>query len=370
MSLPNTPSSRSDWRPFRIARIAEESAVIKSFYLEPVDGAGVAPHRAGQHLPIRLPQPGGEPALLRTYTVSVAPSAPQLRISVRKLGQGSSYLHDAIKVGDVIDCRAPDGSFIIDTAPAHPVVMIAAGVGITPILAMISHLVDESERTGALRPIIFFYAARSKSERGFDAELARLTERAGGKLTIIRLLQNIDDAVIGADYEEQGVLSADVLEKHLGFQIYDFYMCGPPGFMQAVYDTLTGHGVADHRIFAEAFGPASLKRQILTPALEPVAAASSVPVDVVFNAMGDTGTWAPGAGSLLEFAEASGLKPEFGCRVGACGACKTPLIAGAVAYFRETSAEHASDEVLICSAVPAANAEGSGDKLVLGITQA
>lgn len=363
----NTSPLPSDWRPFRIARIVEESAVIKSFYLEPVEGAGVEPHRAGQHLPIRLPQPGGEPPLLRTYTLSVAPSAPQLRISVRKLGLGSSYLHDAITVGDVIDCRAPAGSFIIDTAPAHPVVMIAAGVGITPILAMISHLVDEGERTGELRPVIFFYAARSKSERGFDAELARLAERASGRLTLIRLLQDIDDAVIGADYEEQGILSPDVLEKHLGFQLYDFYMCGPPGFMQATYDMLTSQGVADHRIFAEAFGPASLKRRVLTAAPEPAAIASSVPVDVVFNAAGDTGIWAPGAGSLLEFAEASGLKPAFGCRVGACGACKTPLVGGAVAYFRETSAAHASDEVLLCSAVPAAVGDGQTCKLVLSI---
>ncbi|MBY0519082.1 MAG: FAD-binding oxidoreductase, partial [Sphingomonas sp.] len=81
-----------------------ESAVIKSFYLEPADGAAMVPHRAGQHLPIRLPQPSGEPPLLRTYTVSVAPSAPQLRISVRKLGVGSSHLHEALAVGDIIDC--------------------------------------------------------------------------------------------------------------------------------------------------------------------------------------------------------------------------------------------------------------------------
>lgn len=367
MSLTNASSSRSEWRKFKITQIVAESAVIKSFYLEPADSAGVAPHRAGQHLPIRLPQPGGEPPLLRTYTVSVAPSAPQLRISVRKLGVGSSHLHDAVAVGDIIDCRAPDGDFIIDTAPAHPVVMIAAGVGITPILAMIGHLVDEGERTGAMRPITFFYAARTKAERGFDGELDRLSARSNGKLTIIRLLQEINDAVIGTDYEEQGFLSAAVLEKYLGFQLYDFYMCGPPGFMQAVYDALTSHGVADHRIFAEAFGPASLKRQVETLSAEPKAEPSSVPVDVVFNAASEPGIWEPGAGSLLEFAESSGLTPEFGCREGACGACKTPLVSGTVAYFRETSAAHTDKEVLICSAVPAASADGSINKIVLAI---
>jgi len=132
-------------------------------FLEPADGAAIRPHRAGQHLPIRLAQPGGESPLLRTYTVSVAPSAQLLRISVRKLGSGSSFLHDAIAVGDVIDCREPDGDFIIDTSPAHPVVMIAAGVGIAPILAMISHLVDEGERTGAMRPTILFVPRAPKT---------------------------------------------------------------------------------------------------------------------------------------------------------------------------------------------------------------
>jgi hypothetical protein len=360
MSLTPPSTADADWRAFRVARIEPESTVITSFYLEPVDGVALAPHRAGQHLPIRLLQAGDDGApLLRTYTISAAPSAPQLRISVRKLGTGSSHLHDAIAVGDVIECREPSGDFIIDTAPTHPVVMIAAGVGITPILAMMGHLVDEGERTGDMRPVIFFYAARSIAERAFTKELSALSARAKGRITIIRLLQQVDDAAIGADYEEQGVLSAEVLEKYLGFRLYDFYMCGPPGFMQAIYDALTGHGVADERIFAEAFGPASLKRQVRSALPDAKPVPSTVPVEVVFNAAGARSKWQPGDASLLELAEASGLTPEFGCRVGACGACKTRLVAGRVAYIRETSAAHGDDEVLICSAVPAESPNGA-----------
>lgn len=354
------------WQKLKVVRTVQESSVIRSIHLEPADGAAIPQHRAGQHLQIRLPQADGAPHLLRTYTISVAPSAAQLRISVRKLGIGSSYLHETVTVGDIIECREPAGDFIIDTLPAHPVVMVAAGVGITPILAMMSHLVDQSERTGMMRPVIFFYAARTKAERGFDAELDQLVKRSNGRLSVIRLLQETDGAVIGEDYEEQGILSAAVLERHLGFQLYDFYLCGPPGFMQAVYDDLTSHGVADQRIFAEAVGPASLKRK-RAPTLQPDKAdPSTIPVEIVFNQAGDSGTWTPGAGSLLEFAEASGLKPEFGCRAGACGACKTRLVAGSVAYTRETSAAHADDEVLICCSVPAAT-DGTINKLVLAI---
>lgn len=368
MSLTSSPSSGPKWRKLRVTEIVPESTVIKSFYLEPTDGTPLAPHRAGQHLPIRLTPSGDGQPLLRTYTVSVAPSAQRLRISVRKLGVGSSYLHDAVAVGDTIDCREPAGNFIINTTPAHPVVMIAAGVGITPILAMISHLIDEGERISTMRPITFFYAARTKAERGFDSELKRLIARSKHKLTIVRLLQESDGAVIGKDYEEQGLLSAAILEKYLSFRLYDFYLCGPPGFMQAAYDALIGHGVSDHRIFAEAFGPASLKRQKLKPCTQPEGAASRAPVEVFFNAEGAHSTWVPGAGSLLELAEASGLKPDFGCRRGACGACKTRLVSGAVTYFRETSASHSADEVLICSAFPADNAGSPGHNLVLSIT--
>lgn len=367
MSSPIASSGPSEWRKFRIARIAEESAVIKSFYLEAADGAPVAPHKAGQHLPIRLEQRGDEPALLRTYTISVAPSAPQLRISVRKLGAGSGQLHDDVAEGDLIECRVPGGDFVIDTAPAHPAVMVAAGVGITPILAMLSHLVEESERTGAMRPVIVFYAARNTSERGFDDELSRLAERSKGRLTLVRLLKDIGDAVPGRDYEEHGVLSAEMFRKYLGFQRHDFYLCGPPGYMQSVYDILIDHGVADHAIFAEAFGAMSLKRQVANSVAEPLALPATEPVDVVFDAAGTRSTWAPGAGSLLELAEGAGLSPEFGCREGACGACKVPLLSGAVAYFRETSAACGPNEVLICSAVPAAGAEGSVHQVVLAL---
>lgn len=366
MSLAIASPSHSSWHQYTIIRIVTESEVIRSFYLEPSNGQRFAPHRAGQHLPIRLNLCDGTSPILRTYTLSVAPSAAQLRISVRKLGLGSSHLHEEIAVGDTIECREPAGDFTIDCEPTYPAVMIAAGVGITPILAMISHLVDEGERTGAMRPVILFYAARSKVERAFDAELSQLRRRARGKLTMIRLLQDTDNAVIGLDYEEQGKLTTYILSKYLGFRKHDFYLCGPPLFMQAVYDMLLGLGVADSRIFAEAFGPASLQRQQEARCTVPAIRPSAVPVDVVFNAAGDQGNWSPEAGSLLEFAEASGLKPEFGCRVGACGACKTPLLAGAVAYFRETSATHAANEVLICSAVPAMVDDGTS-KLVLDI---
>lgn len=361
--------AEDDWLPLVVTKIVEESAVIKSFYLRALDGRPVRPRAAGQHLPIRFLIPGDPSPTIRTYTISSDPSADGYRISVRKLGTGSSYLHDAINVGDMIEARAPAGAFTIDAEQQHPVVLIAAGVGVTPMIAMLGHLVVEAERTGRMRPVTMFYAARSKAERAFDGELAALGARAPLPIRFVRLLQLTDDALEGPDFEERDTIHADLFRKYLGFDRYDFFLCGPPGFMQAVYGMLRDLGVADDRIFAEAFGPASLSRtpdSSGAPAAAPAQPADG-PVRVVFNQRGAEAIWSPGQGSLLEFAEASGLTPEFGCREGACGACRTKLVSGRVAKLRETSALHAADEVLLCSSVPARAALGEANELVLAI---
>ena len=131
-------------------------------------------------------------------------------------------------------------------------------------------------------------------------------------------------------------------------------ICAPPAFSQALYDGLRGYGVADDRIHAEAFGPASLKRtaaqQQEAPA-GPPPATTSIPVTFIDSLK--EARWEPGSGSLLELAEARGLAPEFSCREGHCGTCKTRLLKGAVSYPRQPAARVGADEVLVCCAVPA-----------------
>ncbi len=129
------------WRPFRITKIVDESSVIRSFHLEPADRAGVIPHLAGQHLPIRVTRATGEAPLIRTYTLSVAPSDGFYRISVKRDGVVSRYLHDVLHEGDLIEARTPAGNFTIDALERRPAVLLAGGVGVTPMLAMLRHLV-------------------------------------------------------------------------------------------------------------------------------------------------------------------------------------------------------------------------------------
>ncbi len=355
------------WRSLTVTKIVEESATIRSFYLQPRDGAGLLPHVAGQHLPIRVMLPGSDRPLIRTYTLSVAPSDGLYRISVRRDGLVSQFLHDNIMVGDVIEARAPAGEFTMDARSTRPAVLLAGGVGITPLLAMLRHAVYEGLRKQRLRPITLVHAVRSKADRPFEAEIIELVNTAKGAVKFVRVLSNTEGAAEGADYDAAGRIDMALLTRLLPFNDYDFYLCGPPQFTQALYDGLRGYNVADDRIHAEAFGPSSLKRTESTLVVSPPPQRmppSTKPVPVVFTNSLKEARWTPDAGTLLELAEARGLQPDFSCREGTCGTCRTKLIKGEVTYIKEPTAKVSGDEVLLCCAVPASQ-EGEGIQLAV-----
>ena len=356
------------WRPFRVTRLVEESMGIRSLHLEPADGAGLLPHRAGQYLPIRVTA-GSPPApAIRTYTLSSAPADGVYRISIKREGTVSQHLHDHVKVGDIVQARAPAGTFTIDAAAPRPAVLLAAGIGVTPMLAMLRHLVHEGLRTRRTRPAYFFHAARTLPERAFARELGALADSAQGAVQYVRVLSDPRDAEPQQDFDEAGRIDIAMLQRHLPFGDYDFYLCGPGPFMQSLYDGLRALNVADDRIHAEAFGPAALRRRrrdnAAQPAAQPTAAPTArpatAPVPVVFTRSGKEARWSPAAGSLLELAEQRGLAPEFGCRNGSCGTCRTRIVQGAVAYAGTPEFEVSDGEALICCAVPAAGDEGTG----------
>lgn len=354
---------RNSWRPFRIARIVEESSAIRSFHLEPADGKGILAHEAGQHLPIRVRPDAAVEPVLRTYTLSTAPSDGFYRLSVKRQGLVSNHMHDDLTIGDMIEARAPAGGFVIDPLEARPAVLLAAGVGITPMLAMLRSIVFEGLRKRRIRPTYLFIAARSLAERAFDKEIAELAARAEGAVRVIRLLAETEGTAPGVDFDAEGRISADLFRQTLPFDAYDFYMCGPPPFMQGLYDQLSDIGVPDARIHAEAFGPASLKRRV-PEAAEALLPVSDKPVPVAFAKSGKEARWEAAAGSLLELAEARGLTPEFGCRSGSCGTCAVKVLEGRVTYAARPSAEVDAGHALICCAVPAA---GDGDRLILDL---
>ena len=349
------------WRPFRIARIVDEATSIKSFWLEPADGKGRIAHKAGQFLPIRLMVPGQGKPVMRTYTLSVAPSDKAYRISVKKDGIASSFLHDTIKVGDVIEARGPAGDFTIDLEQkTRGAVLVAAGIGITPMLAMLRSLVFEGVRTRGMRPTWLVYQATTASERAFDAEIEQLEDLAQGALKVIRFSSRpAEDERPGIDYNAAGRIQAADFSSLLPFGDHDFYLCGPGSFMQNVYDGLRDMRVPDDRIHAEAFGPASLKRQFDGPTANPdVEPAATESVPVIFTESAKEARWEPDANpTLLELAEERGIEAPHSCRTGNCGACAIKLLKGQVAKMRETTAPTGEGEVLMCSVVPAKDSD-------------
>ena len=346
---------REQWRTLRVARIVEESANIRSFYLEPDDGAGLPVFQAGQHLPLRLRLPDQAQPLIRTYSLSSAPSDNFLRISVKREGLASTYLHEQIGVGSLLECRAPQGRFSLDAEQRRPLVLLAAGVGVTPLLAMLREVIYQNLRLRRSRRVWFVQSARHLADLAFRNELYELLQRGGEAIQALRLLSQPElDALEGEDFELSGRIDIDLLKQLLPFDDFDFYLCGPSSFTQDLYDALRALNIGDERIHAETFGPSSLKRrndQRLPVPEQPAAATGPVPV--LFQQSAKEARWTPGSGSLLELAESRGLNPEFSCRGGSCGTCRTRLLGGQVHYPMPPAEAPAAGEVLICCAIPA-----------------
>ncbi len=361
-------AQRDAWHPYRVVRVEDESDVIRSFYLEPEDGGSLLSFDPGQYLTIKVTPPDAKKPVIRTYTVSSAPSDKLYRISVKReparsdeLSPGlmSNHLHDFIKPGDIIEAKAPRGEFTIDAVEARPAVLLAGGVGITPMISMVRHMTHEGLRTRHTRPVTLIHSAQTTKQRAFFDEANAISRHSNGA---VRYLSVVDrpaaDEEPGVDFNGTGRITADILRQALSFDDHDFFLCGPPPFMQGLYDTLRDLGVRDKRIFAEAFGPASLNRKPDANIIEEYPELAEAEEALVrFDASEFEQRWCKGDGTLLELAEDHGLSPDYGCRSGACGSCAVKIKQGAVTYRSKPSATPPEGHALICCSVPATGQE-------------
>ncbi len=271
-------------------------------------------------------------------------------------------------MGDLLEARAPQGGFVVEASERRPLVLLSAGVGVTPLLSMLREVVYEGKRIRRMRHTYFVQSARSLAELPFRAELEELAARNDDAIHRVRLLSQPESAAHeGKDFERTGRIDVAVLKALLPFDDFDFYLCGPGAFTQELYDALRALRIGDERIHAETFGPSTLRRRLDkgAPEIEQPAAATT-PVPVLFVKSAKEARWLPNGGSLLELAESRGLTPEYSCRGGSCGTCRTRLISGQVHYPIAPAETPAQGEVLICCAVPALGADGSA-KLVLDL---
>jgi ferredoxin-NADP reductase len=344
--------------------VSEEAPGLRSFYFQAADGSALPAYEPGQFLPIRLHIPGLEAPLIRTYTLSDAQQGSVYRITVKREGTASTWLHENIKAGMEIEAKAPGGAFVLDRSSGRAVVLLSAGIGITPMIAMLNSLLND--KSGRARPehIHFIHGARRAEEHPFADEL-KAAERAHSNLSV-----HLRDSQ--ADAGPVGRVDIEYLKSVLPFGDYDFYLCGPGTFMQDMYTGLRALNIADDRIRFEAFGPASVKRtQSAKPALsvtKPVAPRDPERSSkVVFMRTQRDAQWSPEDGSLLDFAEANGVSVASNCRSGVCGTCATRVLSGDVTYPVPCEGEIPAGHALICSAIPARMGSGEESAVVLDL---
>lgn len=358
----------NEWRQYRIAGTRDESSSIRTFFLEGEEGAGVPSHIPGQFLPIRLPESAG--GLQRMYTLSAAPDGHRLQISVKRQGAASSWLHQQ-SAGAVIEAKSPAGAFTFDQTRHRPAVMLSAGVGITPMIAMLDGLLPKDGSHAHQLPIYFVHGARNAQEQAFAEALAN--KRASHRNLLVHLVHSQAAEAWSEDGQARpykGRVSIALLKKILPFDDYDFYLCGPQGFMQELYDGLRGLNVRDARIHFEDFGGERPMRRMAdadAPAAKVavVDLATASPAAVTFHVSSTEMTWKPEDGTLLELAEANGMTPLSGCRSGNCGICATRVLSGSSGYVSPPGAQCAPGHILTCISIPLPSA--AGEPLVLDL---
>ncbi|CAB3805782.1 pyridoxamine 5'-phosphate oxidase family protein [Paraburkholderia fynbosensis] len=352
-------TSTSAWQNLKVVEVIEETPSIRSFYFESIDGVPLPPFKPGQFLPIRVPVTGPNAPLVRTYTLSDSYDARRYRISVKREGVASSWLHDRLVVGSRIEAKRPGGTFVYDEDSQRPAVLVSAGIGITPMMAILHHVLHSPEGDKArAKRMFFFHGARSDGERPFSGHLKDVAKRYPA-VSVHLFDSAADGSTQGAP---AGRMSIDTLKRVLPFDDYDFYLCGPEQFMRDMYDGLRGLNVADERIRFEAFGPASIKRAVIereTPAAASIARGAGV-LPVTFAKSARTLQWSPRDGSLLEFAEAHGVDAPSNCRSGTCGTCSTRLLSGRVRYEGEVVADIEAGHALVCVGRPAKGSAPAG----------
>ena len=239
-------------RSLRLVDKIPESTDVTSFVFEARDGGMLAEFEAGQHLPIELDVPGNSRPVSRTYSLSNGPGSSQYRISVKREPDGlvSRHLHDCVEIGAFVDARRPAGEFVLSKED-RPVVLISAGVGLTPMVSMLHELVSGT----SLRPVLFVHGARDGDHHPLSDEVRELVTQREHAHAHVAYSSPRDADVPGRDFDSVGRIDGELISGLAPDRGADFYICGPTGFMADLQSGLIAAGVPDSRIHTEAFGP-------------------------------------------------------------------------------------------------------------------
>ena len=344
-------------KPLHVESITPESGDVISIRMV-ADGFEVAEApRPGQFLTVRVAPESGAAPLLRTYSLSGPPSTRDFRISVKREphGAASGYLHTALRVGDVLDAGAPRGAFVLQSSP-RPAVLISAGVGATPLLAMLHTLVAERSS----RPVWWMHAARDSTRHPFRAEVTELLAELTDAHRVVCYSRPMPGDRLGDAYDVAGHLTGAVMDDRGAPVDADFYMCGPERFMHDIGAALAARGAAPDRVRSEIFGA----EEAITPGVvagtpkppphpPPGDAGSGAPISFARSNLAVP--WDPTFGTVLEFAEACDVPVRWSCRTGVCHTCVTGLVSGEVRYDPEPLEPPDPGDILICCCQPSSD---------------
>lgn len=354
------------YRTFVVDRKEPESETITSFYLVPEDGAALPDFLPGQFLTFELSIPGQSKPVLRTYSLSDSPNADYYRVSIKREpapddrpdlepGLSSSFFHDEVGIGTKLRVGAPRGKFHLDPDGERPVVLLSAGVGLTPMISMMNTIVQSSAR----RPVWFLNGARDGREHAMAAHIRRMAKDNENVHAHIRYSQPGAADIEGRDYDSRGRIDIALLKQVLPFDDYDFYLCGPTPFMRSLYCGLLSLDVSEKRIHYEFFGPASVLKEDAKPIGRTSAPTAETELSggltVNFARSGVTADWNPDCESILDLAERHGLNPDYSCRSGICHTCMCTVVEGEVEYLEEPLGEPDPGCALICCSTPKTN---------------
>jgi ferredoxin-NADP reductase/MOSC domain-containing protein YiiM len=344
------PPAWPGFRALRARSVERESASVISITLEPTDSEPAPPAAPGQFLTLRLRPDADRPPVTRNYSISGPQTPGGYRISVKRepYGAASSFLHSALAPGDVVDVAAPRGTFTLQ-AGDRPVVLISAGVGATPVLAMLHALAAARSE----REVWWIHGVRNGAEHSFRDEAARLLESLPNARRVIAY--SAPDPP-DRDFDLTGRLSGAALDEVGVPADADFYLCGPAPFMDDLAAALAARGVTPDQVRTEVFGPRAVYLSGLfshtpRPPHPPAGPAGAGPL-VQFSRSNLTVRWDPGFGTLLDLAEACDVPTGFGCRTGVCHACQSGLVSGEVDYRFDPLEPPPDGQVLVCCAQP------------------
>ncbi len=345
------------YRKFEVKKKVAECQDVYSFYLAPHDKKGISLFQPGQYLTFRAQVKGQSRPVVRCYSLSDRPREDLYRVTVKRVpemkrgekvlppGMVSSYFCDEVQEGDILDVAFPTGHFYLNMEKNRPVVLLSAGVGITPLLSMANTILERAP----FREVWFVHGCKNGDDLILSDEVRKLPTKTQTMHLHLCYSRPKKEEKLGLDYHSDGRVTMDVLKAILPSSNYDYYLCGPGPFMSDLVEGLQAWGVPEKDIYFEAFGPASVKKVAKSPA----GGTKEEPAfKVTFKRSEIEAPWKEEMSTLLDLAREHEIYIDAGCCAGNCGSCLVAIQSGEVEYLDQPGYDVEEGSCLACICKP------------------